>query len=221
MLTVNDIRDVKFRKTNIGGYKAEDVDNFLDEVQDSYENLQKENLSLTQKIKILADRVSQYRKDEDSVKDALVGAQKLANSELAKAKAEAMEIIEKAQKEADSILKNANSDIKNQKETLANLKKAVREFRSDILSRYKEHLKLVNSFNAEDRLLINFNDKNIEKSEEHASIKSENTKVFDSADYNSDLENHLENENESNDDYTSKFYDLKFGEDYDVSKDTK
>ena len=221
MLTVNDIRDVKFRKTNIGGYKAEDVDNFLDEVQDSYEKLQKENLSLTQKIKILADRVSQYRKDEDSVKDALVGAQKLANSELAKAKAEAMEIIEKAQKEADSILKNANSDIKNQKETLANLKKAVREFRSDILSRYKEHLKLVNSFNAEDRLPLNFNDKNIEKSEEHASINSENTKVFNSVEYNSDLENHLEPENEVNDDYTSKFYDLKFGEDYDVSKDTK
>lgn len=221
MLTVNDIRDVKFRKTNIGGYKAEDVDNFLDEVQDSYEKLQKENLSLTQKIKILADRVSQYRKDEDSVKDALVGAQKLANSELAKAKAEAMEIIEKAQKEADSILKNANSDIKNQKETLANLKKAVREFRSDILSRYKEHLKLVNSFNAEDRLPLNFNDKNIEKSEEPASIKSENNKVFDSVEYNSDLENHLEPENEVNDDYTSKFYNLKFGEDYDVSKDTK
>ena len=42
MLTVNDIRDVKFRKTNIGGYKAEDVDNFLDEVQDSYEKLQRE-----------------------------------------------------------------------------------------------------------------------------------------------------------------------------------
>ena len=111
MLTVNDIRDVKFRKTNIGGYKAEDVDNFLDEVQDSYEKLQRENLNLTQKIKILADRVSQYRKDEDSVRDALVGAQKLANSELAKAKAEAANIIEKAQKEADSILKNANSDI--------------------------------------------------------------------------------------------------------------
>lgn len=222
MLTVNDIRDVKFRKTNIGGgYKAEDVDNFLDEIQDSYEKLQKENLSLTQKIKILADRVSQYRKDEDSVKDALVGAQKLANSELAKAKAEAMEIIEKAQKEADSILKNANSDIKNQKETLANLKKAVREFRSDILSRYKEHLKLVNSFNAEDRLPLNFNDKNIEKSEEPASIKSENNKVFNSVEYNSDLENHLEPENEVNDDYTSKFYNLKFGEDYDVSKDTK
>ena len=217
MLTVNDIRDVKFRKTNIGGYKAEDVDNFLDEVQDSYEKLQRENLNLTQKIKILADRVSQYRKDEDSVRDALVGAQKLANSELAKAKAEAANIIEKAQKEADSILKNANSDIKNQKETLVNLKKAVRDFRSDILSRYKEHLKLVNSFNAEDRLPINFNDKNNEKLKAFEPDKSENIRAFESTEGNSNLEN----EDELNNNYSGKFSDLRFGEDYDVREDTK
>ncbi|MFR1178786.1 MAG: DivIVA domain-containing protein [Bacilli bacterium] len=217
MLTVNDIRDVKFRKTNIGGYKAEDVDNFLDEVQDSYEKLQRENLNLTQKIKILADRVSQYRKDEDSVRDALVGAQKLANSELAKAKAEAANIIEKAQKEADSILKNANSDIKNQKETLVNLKKAVRDFRSDILSRYKEHLKLVNSFNAEDRLPINFNDKNNEKLKEFEPDKLENIRAFESTEGNSNLEN----EDELNNNYSGKFSDLRFGEDYDVREDTK
>ena len=217
MLTVNDIRDVKFRKTNIGGYKAEDVDNFLDEVQDSYEKLQRENLNLTQKIKILADRVSQYRKDEDSVRDALVGAQKLANSELAKAKAEASNIIEKAQKEADSILKNANSDIKNQKETLVNLKKAVKDFRSDILSRYKEHLKLVNSFNAEDRLPINFNDKNNEKLKEFEPDKSENIRAFESTEGNSNLEN----EDELNNNYSGKFSDLRFGEDYDVREDTK
>lgn len=217
MLTVNDIRDVKFRKTNIGGYKAEDVDNFLDEVQDSYEKLQRENLNLTQKIKILADRVSQYRKDEDSVRDALVGAQKLANSELVKAKAEASNIIEKAQKEADSILKNANSDIKNQKETLVNLKKAVRDFRSDILSRYKEHLKLVNSFNAEDRLPINFNDKNNEKLKEFEPDKLENIRAFESTEDNSNLEN----EDELNNNYSGKFSDLRFGEDYDVREDTK
>ena len=217
MLTVNDIRDVKFRKTNIGGYKAEDVDNFLDEVQDSYEKLQRENLNLTQKIKILADRVSQYRKDEDSVRDALVGAQKLANSKLAKAKAEAANIIEKAQKEADSILKNANSDIKNQKETLVNLKKAVRDFRSDILSRYKEHLKLVNSFNEEDRLPINFNDKNNEKLKEFEPDKSENIRAFESTEGNSNLEN----EDELNNNYSGKFSDLRFGEDYDVREDTK
>lgn len=217
MLTVNDIKDVKFRKTNIGGYKAEDVDNFLDEVQDSYEKIQRENLSLTQKIKILADRVSQYRKDEDSVRDALVSAQKLANSELARAKAEATEILATAQKEADSILKNANSDIKNQKEALLNLKNAVRDFRADILSRYKEHLKLVNSFNAEDRLPINFNDKNNENLKNFEPAKSENIEIFESTECNSNLEN----ETELHDSYSGKFSGLKFGEDYDVREDAK
>lgn len=217
MLTVNDIKDVKFKKTNIGGYKAEEVDNFLDEVQDSYEKLQKENLSLAQKIKILADRVSQYRKDEESVKDALIGAQKLASSELVRAKAEAEEIIEKAQIEAKAILKNADADIKNQKEMLANLKKAVREFRSDILSRYKEHLKLVNSFNSEDRLPLN--DKCVEKSEEYDSIKIENTQVFDPVKYDSELKKSLENER--NDNNSNRFSDLKFGENYEVSNDIK
>ena len=136
---------------------------------------------------------------------------------MAKAKAEASNIIEKAQKEADSILKNANSDIKNQKETLVNLKKAVRDFRSDILSRYKEHLKLVNSFNAEDRLPINFNDKNNEKLKEFEPDKLENIRAFESTEDNSNLEN----EDELNNNYSGKFSDLRFGEDYDVREDTK
>ena len=223
MLTVNDIKNAKFRKTNLGGYKAEDVDNFLDEVQDSYEKLQKENLNLTQKIKILADRVSQYRKDEDSVKTALVSAQKLANAAVTDAKKEADAILRSAKAEADSILKNANNDILTQKETLANLKKAVKEFRSEILSRYKEHLKLVNAFNAEDRLPANyFEDKAAEKVEEieetpnTEELKIENIQSF-SNDVNSVEENKFDFEEAS----SSKFSDLKFGEDYDVSTDMK
>lgn len=212
MLTVNDIKNVKFRKTNIGGYKAEDVDNFLDEVQDSYERLQKDNLNLAQKIKILADRVSQYRKDEDSVKTALVGAQKLASAAVSEAKKEADEILENAKKEADLILKNANRDIANQKETLANLKKAVREFRSNILALYKDHLKLVNSFNAEDRLPAGFCEKNNEQEKtEKEEKKVDLSQTFEEIDF----------EPESEELYSGKFSDLKFGEDYDVSKDTK
>lgn len=216
MLTVNDIKDAKFRRTNIGGYKAEDVDNFLDEVQISYEKLQKENLNLTQKIKILADRVSQYKKDEDSVKIALVGAQKLANSAIADAKKEANTIIENAKKEANFIVNNANREIMGQKETLINLKKAVKDFRSNILSLYKEHLKLVNSFNAEDRLPADFKDKikspsNDDFNPEELDIHSDSG--FEQDDCKTEPENAQENIS------SEKFSDLKFGEDYDVSKD--
>lgn len=240
MVTVSDIKNVKFRKTNIGGYRAEDVDNFLDEVQDSYEKLQKENLNLTHKIKILADRVSQYRKDEDSVKTALVSAQKLASAALSEAQKEADIILETAQKEASEILKNANNEIANQKETLIGLKKAVKDFRSNILSLYKEHLKLVNSFNAEDRLPANFNnkiDKKLEDDKESdlldsAKIENEikissdlldSAKVENEIKMNSNFEKDEENEKDMTFEEVSsnKFFDLKFGEDYDVSKDTK
>lgn len=210
MLTVNDIKEAKFRKTNIGGgYKAEDVDNFLDDVQASYEELQRENLNLKQKIKILADKVSQYRKDEDSVRDALVGAKKLANSELSSAKEQAKNIIENAQKEAALILKNADCDISAQKETLLGLKKAVRDFRSDILAKYKEHLKLVNSFNAEDRLPANFDDKINEK------IESDNKN------FNDEIDSNLEESIGIKDTSVDKFSNLQFGEGYDVREDSK
>ena len=104
MITVNDIRDVKFRKTNLGGYRPEDVDVFLDEVQDSYEKLQRENVNLTQKIKILADRINQYRQDEDSVKTALVSAQKLADMSVLEAKKEAESIVTAAKNEANRLV---------------------------------------------------------------------------------------------------------------------
>lgn len=225
MLTVNDIKDVKFGKSGFGGYKAEDVDNFLDEVLVSYEKLQKEVLSLTEKIKILADRVGQYREDEDSVKTALVSAQKLSTAAIADAKKEADAIIADARLRADQILNSINGDVLRQKETLAGLKKAVKDFRSNILSLYKEHLKLVNSFNAEDRLPADFNSKDNAKGAENQPVatneptKKNNEKVVEPP-VSPTVEVAVEAQSAETPG-SSKFEDLKFGEDYNVSEPVK
>lgn len=222
MLTVNDIKDVKFGKSGFGGYKAEDVDNFLDEVQVSYEKLQKEVLDLTEKIKILADRVGQYREDEDSVKTALVSAQKLSTAAIADAKKEADAIIADARLRADQILNSINGDVLRQKETLASMKKAVKDFRSNILSLYKEHLKLVNSFNAEDRLPADFKSRNNAGAANKPAAKNEtainNEKVIEPP--VSTVEAAAENPNAEMPG-SSKFADLKFGEDYKISEPVK
>lgn len=222
MLTVNDIKDVKFGKSGFGGYKAEDVDNFLDEVQVSYEKLQKEVLDLTEKIKILADRVGQYREDEDSVKTALVSAQKLSTAAIADAKKEADAIIADARLRADQILNSINGDVLRQKETLASMKKAVKEFRSNILSLYKEHLKLVNSFNAEDRLPADFKSRNNADAANKPAAKNETSinseKVIEPP--VSTVEAAAEDTNAEMPG-SSKFADLKFGEDYSISEPVK
>ena len=85
MLTINDIINASFNKSNFGGYKTEDVDIFIDEVKESYEllikknieqkeaneSLAEENRKLAKKIDLLAKKVEEYREEENEIKNAL------------------------------------------------------------------------------------------------------------------------------------------------------
>lgn len=207
MLTVKDINDVRFRKTNIGGYKAEEVDNFLDEVQSSYEKLQNENLDLKHKMKLLANRIKEYRQDEENVKIALLSAQKLANSAMDSAKREAEDIIEDAKMEAKKILRDISEDLEFQRRNLADMKKSVKEFKSDILSLYKEQIKFINSSAIEDKIQNNIINKVQHLSDEDRKGMDLKTDFVD--------EMHSESVGNSKD----KITDLMFEKDYEINKD--
>ena len=78
MLTIDEIKNISFRKATLnGGYRAEDVDSFIDEVIVSFEQLKKEKTNLVHKIDVLATRVEQYRADEETVRNALLASQKV------------------------------------------------------------------------------------------------------------------------------------------------
>lgn len=206
MLNINEIDNVKFRKSNIGGYRAEDVDNFIDEVKESVEKLQNENADLLNKVKILAKKIGEYKDSEESVHIALVKAQKLADDSIKEANIEAQRIVSAAQKDAERILSNTKNEIFMQERTLVQLRKKVKEFRSNILSMYKEHIKIVNDFTADERI----SEETLGKIENSYKEKDENENK-QSAEVNSEP---IQVKNES------KFKDLKFGEDYDLAKDT-
>ena len=46
-LTLEDIANISFPRANFGGYRAEDVDAFIDDVQVSYDNVLKESAELS------------------------------------------------------------------------------------------------------------------------------------------------------------------------------
>ncbi|MDQ5983829.1 MAG: hypothetical protein RUMPE_00858 [Eubacteriales bacterium SKADARSKE-1] len=209
MLTIKDMENIKFRKANLGGYKAEDVDNFISNIKTSFGKLQSENIELLSKIKVLAQKVSEYKDEEESVKIALVKAQKLADTSIKEAKHIADEIILKAKNEADKILVDSKKEIVYQQEMLSGLKKSVKEFRSNILSMYKDHLKLVNDLTADDRVSEKMLEKMEKKPEERVEEKSEEKKEQEDIKKQEPIVEHK-----------SKFTDLKFGENYDVSTDT-
>ena len=68
------------------------VDEFLDELTDDYTALYKENAALKAKLKVLVEKVEEYRATEDSMRATLLTAQKMADSIVREAEAKRDEI---------------------------------------------------------------------------------------------------------------------------------
>lgn len=76
MLTPQEVSGRAFSKAAFGGYNMAMVDEFLDELTDDYTSLYKENAALKAKLKVLVDKVEEYRATEDSMRAALLTAQR-------------------------------------------------------------------------------------------------------------------------------------------------
>ena len=120
MLTAKEVRESTFSRS-ARGYRVDEIDEYLENVADTIEKLTEENRSLVKKIEILAAKVQEYREDEDSIRAALVTAQRSADSiikeanssvegQLAQAKQNADAITQNAQNEADSVIAKANAE---------------------------------------------------------------------------------------------------------------
>lgn len=105
-----------FGKESFGGFNREEVKAFLQEVSDEFAQLEKENEELQGKLEVLADKIREYRDEEDALKDALLVAQKQGNAIIAESKASA----EKLTKETNEAVEKKLSDAKVKSERLIN-----------------------------------------------------------------------------------------------------
>ncbi len=99
MLTPQNFREKTFEKAIFGGYDMGAVDDFLDEAANDYAAVAKENMVLKSKMKVLVEKIEEYRATEDSMRLTLLSAQKLS-----------MQIEEDARKKSDDALANARSE---------------------------------------------------------------------------------------------------------------
>lgn len=131
MLTVKQINEVSFGKAGFSGYKPEDVDNFIDDVAASFQQLEAErddalkraqelaaqnadlsakNAEIQEKLAILAQKIESYRAEEDGIKDAILSAQKLAKDSVQDAKDKAEIILQDAKDSAKRMMDDAKVD---------------------------------------------------------------------------------------------------------------
>ncbi len=155
MISVNDIRERKFEKAAFG-YKQEDIDEFLEELVKEVEGIDAERDDLNTKIQILADKVREYRQDEEALKDALLGAQKQghqivaeaqekADTIIAKAEQRAQELIDEATVRHDEAMEKNRLAIEKEKENLKDAQKQVADFKRKLFDMYKTHLEMISA----------------------------------------------------------------------------
>ena len=92
MITPELIASKRFDKA-MGGFRQDEVEEFLNQVAEEYGALVKEKEELEEKINLLAEKIEQYRADEDSLRSALIGAQKLGDSVIRDSKIKAENIL--------------------------------------------------------------------------------------------------------------------------------
>ena len=128
MITAQDIREKIFDKSKFGGYDIVSVDDFLEELADDITASQKENAVLKSKMKVLVDKIEEYRANEDALNLAVISAQKLAVQIEADARKRANAMLADADRQVKARVGSIEEETAKQEKRLAEAKAATSKF---------------------------------------------------------------------------------------------
>ena len=111
MFTPQEVSEKVFPKASFGGggYNMASVDEFLDALTEDYTALFKDNVTLKAKLKVLAEKVEEYRSTEEAMRQALLTAQKMAAKLVQEAQTEKEKILSDARAEAQAEIRRRAS----------------------------------------------------------------------------------------------------------------
>ncbi len=96
MFTPQQIDQISFGRSTFGGYDMQQVDEFLEPLTEDYVTLYKENALLKSKMRVLVGKLEEYRKNEASMKEAVVNAQKTCDKMVMEAEAKCAKMLSDA-----------------------------------------------------------------------------------------------------------------------------
>lgn len=140
-MTVQEIQEIGFEKAVFNGYDMKSVDAFLERVAEEFAAMQKENAALKAKMKVLVDKIEEYRGIEDGMRRALMSAQTIAQDTIDKAKKEAEEIVSNAKNETENKVKDTREEIVAEEQKLESARKNTIEFIARVSAVYQAQAK--------------------------------------------------------------------------------
>ena len=124
MFTPQQLEQISFSTVPFKGYDIDAVDEVLEPLIEDYTTLYKENALLKSKMRVLVEKLEEYRNGEASMRDAMAGAQKSADQMIRDTEAKCAQMLSDANLAAAENAKNAVSLIAAENQRVEEAKKA-------------------------------------------------------------------------------------------------
>lgn len=148
MITAQDIREKTFEKSKFGGYDMAEVDDFLEELADDLTSAQKETAVLKSKMKVLVDKIEEYRSNESALNQSILSAQKLAQQIEADAREKAEKLISDAEQQVQEKIGSITEKTEYEEKRLAAAQAASAKFLDGIKAMCNAQLKNIENISS-------------------------------------------------------------------------
>ena len=141
-LTPLDIQQQRFR-VSFRGYDPKEVEAFLEQAANAFEDLQRETLRLADETKKLQSDIEEYQRREGTFKRALLHSQKVLDQMQENARRQAEVIVAEAETKAEKLLQQAQNRLAQLQESIAGLKRQRVQVEAEITFVIENHRRLL------------------------------------------------------------------------------
>lgn len=142
MLPPYELKNKEFSKA-MRGYNAAEVDEHIGFIIEKYTELYRENDELERKLKTAYAKLDEIKNEEESIRNAMINAQRASAKLMNEANDRADIIINTARKSCDRILADFKAKIQQERAVLVGLNEAIIDFKEKLFKLYGSHIAFV------------------------------------------------------------------------------
>ena len=216
MFTPQQIEQISFKKTTFNGYDTRSVDEVLEPLTEDYITLYKENALLKSKMRVLVSKLEEYRNNEQSMKDAIVNAQKTCDMMVKEAESKCALMLQEANQAAAENSRNAVAIIAEENARVDDARRHAATKIDELENQLKECIAVLEQIKAANRPSRKVEPTN-EMDAQTAAVADEISENLEALIGKADEEEQPKPAATKlpNADATAKFGELKFGRNYD------
>lgn len=142
MLAPHELKNPEFTKS-LRGYSTVEVDEHIDFMIEKYTELYRENDELEKKLRLTEAQLDAMKGEEESIRSALVNAQKASTRIINEANERADVIMRSAKNSCDRLIAELKANVKKENERLREAQREVAAFKAALFEGYQSHIELI------------------------------------------------------------------------------